>query len=106
MAAANYTGGISIQLPGRVGDTPVIGAGIYAGPAGAVAATGIGEEIIRAVLSKQIYDRLLEGKDPQMVCDEGVGQFPSGVPMGLIAVASSGFGAAANTRMAWRSGQA
>ncbi|MCJ2554794.1 MAG: isoaspartyl peptidase/L-asparaginase [Candidatus Thermoplasmatota archaeon] len=106
MAAANSTGGISLQLPGRVGDTPVIGAGIYAGPAGAVAATGIGEEIIRAVLSKQVYDRLLEGKDPQMACDEGVGQFPSGIPVGLIAVASSGFGAAANTRMAWRSGSA
>ena len=39
------------MLRGRVGDTPIIGAGLYAGPHGAVAATGDGEEIMRRVLA-------------------------------------------------------
>lgn len=106
MAAANSTGGISVQLPGRVGDTPVIGAGIYAGPAGAVTATGIGEEIIRAVLAKHVYDRMRGGMDSQAACEEGVGQFPESVPVGLLAVDLAGSGAAANTHMAWRTGHA
>ncbi|MDX1534488.1 MAG: isoaspartyl peptidase/L-asparaginase [Thermoplasmata archaeon] len=105
MAAANSTGGISVQLPGRVGDTPVIGAGIYAGPHGAVTATGIGEEIMRRVLSKWVYDRLAEGGDPETTCEEGVAQYAESVPVGLLAVSPTGFGAAANTRMAWRSGR-
>jgi L-asparaginase / beta-aspartyl-peptidase len=54
-AAAASTGGIAGMLPGRVGDTPVIGAGIYAeNPHGAVACTGLGEYIIRLSLAKEI----------------------------------------------------
>lgn len=106
MAAANSTGGISIQLPGRLGDAPVIGAGIYAGPDAAVTATGIGEEIIRAVLSKAIYDRISAGTPPQAACEAGVRRFSTAVPVGLIAVSSTGEGAASNTQMAWRSAKA
>lgn len=106
MAGANSTGGISVQLPGRLGDTPVIGAGIYAGLAGAVTATGIGEEIIRAVLSKDVYDRIAAGTAPQEACDVGVRRFDANVPVGLIAVSGTGAGAASNTRMAWLSGEA
>lgn len=105
MAGANSTGGISVQLPGRVGDTPVIGAGIYAGSAGAVTATGIGEEIIRAVLSKDVYDRIAAGTAPQEACDMGVRRFDARLPVGLIAVSGTEAGAASNTRMAWRSGE-
>lgn len=105
MAAGNSTGGISVKLPGRVGDTPIIGAGIYAGPAGAVAATGMGEEIVRQVLSKDVYDRIHAGEPPQGACEAGLTGFPHDVPVGLIAVAASGWGAACNTRMAWRSGE-
>jgi beta-aspartyl-peptidase (threonine type) len=55
LAAGSSTGGIPAMLPGRVGDTPVIGAGIFADNAlGAVACTGIGEYIIRLSLSKEI----------------------------------------------------
>jgi isoaspartyl peptidase/L-asparaginase-like protein (Ntn-hydrolase superfamily) len=45
-AATLSTGGTSVTLYGRVGDVPVYGCGLYAGPAGAVACTGEGEEII------------------------------------------------------------
>ena len=47
-AATLSTGGTSIMMLGRVGDTPILGAGLFAGPEGAVAATGDGEEISEA----------------------------------------------------------
>ncbi len=55
LAVATSTGGVPQMLPGRVGDTPLIGAGLYADNSlGAVACTGIGEFIIRLVLAKEI----------------------------------------------------
>ena len=59
LAAGSSTGGIPAMLPGRVGDTPLIGAGIYAdNESGAVSCTGIGEYIIRLSLAKEIVMRL------------------------------------------------
>ncbi|MDD2716356.1 MAG: isoaspartyl peptidase/L-asparaginase family protein [Candidatus Wallbacteria bacterium] len=52
LAAATSTGGIFLQLPGRVGDTPVIGCGNFADKWGACSATGHGEGIIRLTLTK------------------------------------------------------
>src|SRR4051794_28843818 len=49
LAAATSTGGVRGQLPGRVGDTPVIGAGTWADERVAVSCTGAGEQFIRAV---------------------------------------------------------
>jgi beta-aspartyl-peptidase (threonine type) len=55
LAAGSSTGGIRAMLPGRVGDTPIIGAGVYAeNPVGAVACTGKGESILRLCLAKEI----------------------------------------------------
>jgi beta-aspartyl-peptidase (threonine type) len=55
LAAGASTGGVSAMLPGRVGDTPIIGAGIYAeNSTGAVSCTGTGETIIRLSLAKEI----------------------------------------------------
>ncbi len=55
IAAGASTGGIPVMLPGRVGDTPVIGSGIYAeNSLGAVSCTGVGEYIIRLSLAKEI----------------------------------------------------
>ncbi len=55
IAAGASTGGIPAMLPGRVGDTPVIGSGIYAeNSIGAVSCTGAGEYIIRLSLAKEI----------------------------------------------------
>lgn len=59
LAAGASTGGIARMLPGRVGDTPLIGAGVYADDeAGAVSMTGIGEGIIRLAMAKTIIERL------------------------------------------------
>jgi L-asparaginase / beta-aspartyl-peptidase len=49
LAAATSTGGVRGQLPGRVGDSPILGAGTYADARCAVSATGDGEAVIRAV---------------------------------------------------------
>ena len=55
VAAGTSTGGIDLMLPGRVGDSPLIGAGTYAdNNGGAVSMTGHGEAIIRAGMAKEI----------------------------------------------------
>lgn len=55
LAAGASTGGIHAMFPGRVGDTPIIGAGVYAEDSlGAVSCTGTGEYIIRLSLAKEI----------------------------------------------------
>ncbi len=99
-AAANSTGGISLMLPGRVGDSPIVGAGLYAGPAGAVAVTGVGEEIVRRVLSKSVYDAL-RGRSAQRAAEAGLREFSKSVPIGIVAVSRTGAGEAANRNMAW-----
>ena len=66
VAAGASTGGIAGMLPGRVGDTPLIGCGVYAdNESGAVSMTGIGEGIIRIAIAKEICDRLAEGATPK-----------------------------------------
>ena len=65
VAAGASTGGIAVMLPGRVGDTPLIGCGVYADDeAGAVSMTGIGESIMRLAMAKEIVDRLAYGAGP------------------------------------------
>ncbi|MBS0181745.1 MAG: isoaspartyl peptidase/L-asparaginase [Nitrospira sp.] len=65
VAAGASTGGIDRMLPGRVGDTPIIGCGVYAdNETGAVSMTGWGESIIRLAVAKGICDRLTKGNTP------------------------------------------
>ena len=67
VAAGASTGGIDLMLPGRVGDTPIIGCGVYAdNETGAVSMTGWGEGIIRLAIAKEICDRLALVKTPAM----------------------------------------
>lgn len=67
VAAGASTGGIDSMLPGRVGDTALIGCGIYAdNRSGAVSMTGRGEDIIRLAIAKSICDGLAEGRSPMV----------------------------------------
>ncbi len=100
-AAGVSTGGTSFMLPGRVGDSPILGSGIYAGPCGAVCATGIGEEIMKRVLSKYVYDQMAAGRSPQTAADRGVALFPRDVSVGLVAVGRRGWGEACDANMAF-----
>ncbi len=62
LAAATSTGGTAMKLPGRVGDTPLIGAGTYADDTlGAVSCTGHGESIIKLTLARQTADLVGRG---------------------------------------------
>jgi len=65
LAAGASTGGVSMMLPGRVGDSPLIGAGVYAdNEAGAVSMTGLGEGIIRLAMAKHIVFAMKSGQKP------------------------------------------
>lgn len=66
LAAGASTGGLSGKLPGRVGDTPLVGCGIYADERhGACAMTGTGETLIQVALARTTMDLLDECADPE-----------------------------------------
>jgi N4-(beta-N-acetylglucosaminyl)-L-asparaginase len=67
------TSGLAHKLPGRVGDSPIIGAGLYVDDmAGAAGGTGVGEEIIRIGGSLLIVEAMRGGKTPQEACELAV----------------------------------
>ncbi len=100
-AATLSTGGTSITLHGRVGDVPIYGCGCYAGPAGAVACTGFGEEIIRRAMARTVYELLAAGLSARDAVQRGCARFGSDYSLGLIAVGRDGWGVAANRPMAY-----
>ncbi len=100
-AATLSTGGTSVTLCGRVGDVPVFGCGLYAGPAGAVACTGEGEQIIRRTLARSVYERMERGTPAREAVEEAVRMFPERWDVGIIAVDRTGWGVAANRPMAY-----
>lgn len=71
LAAATSTGGMQGKLPGRVGDSPILGAGTYADDRGcAVSGTGVGEYFIRLSLSHTIGALCRAGSSPQQAADQ------------------------------------
>jgi isoaspartyl peptidase/L-asparaginase-like protein (Ntn-hydrolase superfamily) len=64
------TSGLAYKMPGRVGDSPLIGSGLYVDDqAGAAGATGTGEEIIRIGGSFFVVEQMRAGKSPQEACE-------------------------------------
>jgi beta-aspartyl-peptidase (threonine type) len=62
IAAATSTGGYNAKIPGRVGDSPIVGAGVYADDRTAgFSATGHGEYFIRFSIAKDVADRMAYG---------------------------------------------
>ena len=60
-------------MRGRVGDSPIIGAGLYVdNEIGAATATGHGEEVIRITGSHLVVELMRQGKSPQKACEEAV----------------------------------
>jgi L-asparaginase / beta-aspartyl-peptidase len=100
LAVATSTGGIFKKLPGRVGDSPLIGCGTYAEGDGAVSCTGHGEAIIRVVLAKSAVDILKSGADARSSAQQAVELLASktGSTGGLILIDREGkIGYARNT---------
>lgn len=78
VSAGASTGGIKRMLPGRVGDTPLIGCGVYAdNRSGAVSMTGVGEGIIRLAVAGTVCERLAEGESPATAAREILNQLVS-----------------------------
>ncbi|MBU1699477.1 MAG: isoaspartyl peptidase/L-asparaginase [Candidatus Eisenbacteria bacterium] len=100
-AVSNSTGGTTLMLYGRVGDSPLVGCGFFAGPAGAVTTTGVGEEIINRLLAFRVYQWMEEGATPQEACAQGAGLFPRRIPVGILAVNRESEGVAASREMPW-----
>jgi beta-aspartyl-peptidase (threonine type) len=93
VAVATSTGGLTAKRWGRVGDSPLIGAGTYADDrSAAVSATGSGEYFIRAVAAHQLAERVrLGGQSLQQALDAVLADIASlGGKGGLIAVAPDG----------------
>lgn len=73
IVAGTSTGGTCCKLPGRVGDSPLIGCGCYADTeAGGVSCTGWGEAIMKVVLAKSATDDLRSGRSAQQAADAAV----------------------------------
>jgi beta-aspartyl-peptidase (threonine type) len=73
VAAGTSTGGTPKKLPGRVGDTPIIGCGTYAeNGAGGVSCTGWGEAIMKVMLAKEVAELMRAGNGAQASAKEGI----------------------------------
>jgi L-asparaginase / beta-aspartyl-peptidase len=110
LAAATSTGGVSGQRLGRVGDSPLIGAGTWADDGVAVSCTGHGESIIRSALAHEVHALLRHrGLSLEEACSTGLESIARfGGDGGVIAVTSHGevsatFNSEAMTR-GWRVG--
>ncbi len=101
-AAATSTGGLMLKLPGRLGDTPIIGAGNYADGKSAVSCTGIGEVAIRLCLAKTACEYIEAGQpahESANHCIDLVKTKQRGLHMGVVTVDKNcNYGLAHNTK--------
>lgn len=73
LSGACTTSGMAWKLHGRVGDSPIIGAGLYVdNDVGAATSTGVGEEVIRNVGSFLVVELMRQGRSPEAACREAV----------------------------------
>ncbi|HLT40241.1 MAG TPA: isoaspartyl peptidase/L-asparaginase [Enhygromyxa sp.] len=106
LCALGSTGGVLLKLPGRVGDTPVIGAGFYAHPElGAAVATGVGEAIMRRVGCYELLRRAAAGQPIQQAAEQLCAEIHAadGAAVGFIAIDPRGEVAVAHRseHMSW-----
>jgi isoaspartyl peptidase/L-asparaginase-like protein (Ntn-hydrolase superfamily) len=100
LAAATSTGGVRGQLHGRVGDTPMIGAGTWADEHVAVSCTGTGEQFIRAAAAHELSARVRHANAP---LGEAAAAVVQGLDGGFIALGADGSSAMPfNTQLMYR----
>ena len=92
LAAATSTGGMTLKMVGRVGDSPIAGAGNYASRHVAASATGTGEYVIRMLAARALSDAMERGANVTNALDEVMGRLKRDfdADVGLIAVDSAG----------------
>ena len=101
LAAATSTGGVSGKLPGRVGDSAIIGAGTFADAPGAASATGQGEAIMKATLCREAVAALRRG-EPRTVAERAIAELAAltGGQAGVVVIDRRGrFGWAHNAEV-------
>ena len=103
LAAASSTGGVFGKLPGRVGDSPVLGAGIYACPEAAVVGTGVGELFVETLACFRTAALIEQGRHPQEACEEVIRHLGARrtSSAGLLALDASGRSGAAYRGGSW-----
>src|SRR5690606_37809062 len=75
IAGGCTTSGLAYKMAGRVGDSPIIGSGLFIdNEIGGATATGLGEEVLKTVGSFLIVELMRQGKTPQQACEEAIGR--------------------------------
>jgi N4-(beta-N-acetylglucosaminyl)-L-asparaginase len=75
ISGACTTSGLAYKMAGRVGDSPIIGSGLFVdNEIGACVATGLGEEVVKTVGSFLVVELMRQGKSPQEACEEAIGR--------------------------------
>lgn len=78
IAGGCTTSGLAYKMAGRVGDSPIIGSGLFIdNEIGGATATGLGEEVLKTVGSFLIVELMRQGKTPQEACEEAIGRIVS-----------------------------
>ncbi|MBG9987322.1 N(4)-(beta-N-acetylglucosaminyl)-L-asparaginase [Facklamia sp. DSM 111018] len=76
MVSGTSTSGLFMKKKGRVGDSPIIGSGLYVDSLiGGASATGLGEDIMKGIMSYEIVMRIKAGMHPQKACETAVFDF-------------------------------
>ncbi len=75
ISGACTTSGLAYKMAGRVGDSPIIGGGLFVdNEIGGASATGLGEEVLKTVGSFLIVELMRQGRTPQEACEEAIGR--------------------------------
>ena len=84
IAGGCSTSGWSGKVPGRVGDSPIIGGGVYVdNEVGAAGATGLGENVMRYCASYQVVENMRHGMSPTEACAEAIRRIAKTDPQGM-----------------------
>jgi N4-(beta-N-acetylglucosaminyl)-L-asparaginase len=84
IAGGCSTSGLADKLPGRVGDSPIIGSGLYVdNEVGAAGATGTGENVLRYCGSFMVVEYMRQGLHPEAACQETIRRIARQDPRGL-----------------------
>jgi isoaspartyl peptidase/L-asparaginase-like protein (Ntn-hydrolase superfamily) len=111
LAAGCTTSGMAWKMPGRVGDSPIIGSGLYVdNEIGAAAGTGHGDEMMKVCVSYRVVMLMEQGRTPQEACEETLRYLLRKRPpethnfygAALIAIRKDGLFGAAATRSGFR----
>ncbi|MDZ7681267.1 MAG: N(4)-(beta-N-acetylglucosaminyl)-L-asparaginase [Fodinibius sp.] len=97
LSGACTTSGTAYKMHGRVGDSPLIGSGLFVdNEVGAAAGTGVGEEVIRVCGSHLVVENMRRGDEPQIACKRAVERIVQnnesidGIQVGFIAINKQG----------------